>query len=78
MKGLFGKIEAMNDEARYSVWTALEKEGKLCRGVTCFGLVLRLGMRRFAKGGKPRCGLPPFVFRFAPFCMVKCGLLHKR
>ena len=29
MKGLFGKIEAMNDEARYSVWTALEKEGKL-------------------------------------------------
>lgn len=29
MKGLFDKVEAMNDEARYSVWTALEKEGKL-------------------------------------------------
>ena len=29
MAGLFSKVEAMNDEARYSVWKALEREGKL-------------------------------------------------
>ena len=29
MKGLFAEIEEMNGEARYSVWNALEKGGKL-------------------------------------------------
>lgn len=29
MREFFKKIEMMNNEARYSVWNALEKEGKL-------------------------------------------------
>lgn len=29
MKGLFAEIEGMSSEARYSVWNALEKGGKL-------------------------------------------------
>ncbi len=29
MKSIFGQIEQMNDEARYSVWNALEKANKL-------------------------------------------------
>ena len=29
MKRIFGEIEQLNPEARYSIWNALEREGKL-------------------------------------------------
>ena len=29
MKRIFGQIEQLNPEARYSIWNALEREGKL-------------------------------------------------